>query len=739
MKKSLIIGLLMGMGLLGVMAVNLTENPMVEVGHFQDVVTKLTPVVDVRAYGAVPDDGADDTLALQAVATAVAAGNCVVVFPPGVYKMSWQGTDFQISQGGDDGSTSQTSYLYWMDANNITIRGYGARIEATLDVTDEGSLNMISFYGCDNVTVEGLDLSIEVTGTAEALEGHRATPIRFQHNGSGRGCKNVTVQNNRIHVKYVGDETGAKNNMGGSNNTYGKCIGIVAYGNARPGEPNEAWMENVKILNNWFEDCTARVLWTWYAKNLLVDGNRFENSFSNRPSVRIIQPHHNVQVTNNYFWEDPTSITNNYYAVTLSSDDKDTPGSCSKALISGNIYELAISGAHYVTGWTDVTISNEQFVQQTGITGTPVATVSSMVYDATEEPNATGYVLDGITIRGGGSISSTVPRTMVANCVITDHEQSAPRVGAIDLTGNASGSMVRNCQIVAPENYGVYVSGPNEVTVQGCDINDVAQVGIYFGAGANRGAAIGNTIRGSGSTGVYLINSENATVVGNEFEHCVSYGVRVYTGATGAVVRSNRFSDCGTNIATLADTISQFNYPEHLNTFGAGLAVKNGATSAGYIDLYEKSDVDATAYVRESIAIVDLSNAQIKDLADTPVQLIAAPGSGKWLELCGASLWLDYGTNALTEADSPDDLCIEYDSGTGPAASASIVASGFITATADTGAFAIPVGVSGTAAASIVNKNLALVNTGADYTGNAGNDTVLRVIVRYRVHSGLGL
>jgi len=170
-----------------------------------------------------------------------------------------------------------------------------------------------------------------------------------------------------------------------------------------------------------------------------------------------------------------------------------------------------------------------------------------------------------------------------------------------------------------------------------------------------------------------------------------------------------------------------------------GFSVKNGATSAGYVEIYEDSDVDATAYVRESIAIVDLTNSQIKDLADTPIALVAAPGAGKWLEFCGASFWLDYGSNALTEPSSPDDLCIEYNGGSGPAASATITASGFITATADTGAFAVPVSVAGVAATSVVNKNLALVNTGGDYTGNAGNDTVIRVIVRYRIHSGLGL
>ena len=188
-----------------------------------------------------------------------------------------------------------------------------------------------------------------------------------------------------------------------------------------------------------------------------------------------------------------------------------------------------------------------------------------------------------------------------------------------------------------------------------------------------------------------------------------------------------------------------------LFTAYAGMSVKNGATSAGYQDYYEDSDA-GTNKVRlwgQSLPAdansfhvftkqVDLSNANIKALA-AGVELVAAPGASRWLELVSASFWMDYGSEALAEPSSPDDLVIEYDTGTGPAASATIVASGFITAAADTMAFAVPVSVAGTAASALVNKNLALINTGGDYTGNASNDTVLRVIVNYRIHDSLGL
>lgn len=169
--------------------------------------------------------------------------------------------------------------------------------------------------------------------------------------------------------------------------------------------------------------------------------------------------------------------------------------------------------------------------------------------------------------------------------------------------------------------------------------------------------------------------------------------------------------------------------------------------TAPYLDVYDEDTMTSNAergiptqqsvkaYVdaKVQLSTVNLTNAQIKDLADTPVDLVAAPGAGYVLEFLHATLILNYGSNALTEPSTPDDLVIQYGSGTD--VSASIVASGFITATADTIAVSIPVSVAGTASASISNDELELFNTGGDYTGNAGADTTMTVITAYRIHA----
>ena len=137
------------------------------------------------------------------------------------------------------------------------------------------------------------------------------------------------------------------------------------------------------------------------------------------------------------------------------------------------------------------------------------------------------------------------------------------------------------------------------------------------------------------------------------------------------------------------------------------------------------------------VVSVDLTNAQIKDLADTPVELVAAQGANTLIEFLGAVIILDYGSEVLVE--SADNLVIEYDSGSAAAVSQDIEMTGFIDQSADMITHAIPKVDPIDAAADIVNKNLALFNSAGDFTGNASNDSTMTVITSYRVHTTLGL
>ena len=133
-------------------------------------------------------------------------------------------------------------------------------------------------------------------------------------------------------------------------------------------------------------------------------------------------------------------------------------------------------------------------------------------------------------------------------------------------------------------------------------------------------------------------------------------------------------------------------------------------------------------------ATVNITNAQIKALRAAPKELVAAPGANKFIEFISAWLFLDYGSNVLTESD--DNLAVKFTDGSGAAVSQTVEATGFIDQAADTLTNALPkIDAIVAAAAGAVNKALVLHNTGdGEYGGNAGADTVMKVKITYRIH-----
>lgn len=129
-----------------------------------------------------------------------------------------------------------------------------------------------------------------------------------------------------------------------------------------------------------------------------------------------------------------------------------------------------------------------------------------------------------------------------------------------------------------------------------------------------------------------------------------------------------------------------------------------------------------------------ITNAEIKALRATPKTLVAAVSGGKMIELISALFFLDYGSNVLTE--SADNMEIYYSDGTTAAASATIEATNFIDAAADT-MYHVYGKTLGILAKTVIDgKGLILKNTGdGEYAGNAGADTVIRYKCVYRIHS----
>ena len=129
------------------------------------------------------------------------------------------------------------------------------------------------------------------------------------------------------------------------------------------------------------------------------------------------------------------------------------------------------------------------------------------------------------------------------------------------------------------------------------------------------------------------------------------------------------------------------------------------------------------------VASVSLTNAEIKDLAANPKELVAAPGAGKVIEFLGANLFHDYGSEALT-----GDHAMTIGLNDGAVAVAATIAHGDFAHKAADHVYSVKAAVAfNDAAANTINKNLALKSADA-YAGNASADTVWTVNVSYRIH-----
>lgn len=155
-----------------------------------------------------------------------------------------------------------------------------------------------------------------------------------------------------------------------------------------------------------------------------------------------------------------------------------------------------------------------------------------------------------------------------------------------------------------------------------------------------------------------------------------------------------------------------------------GVYINKGSSTSS---LFDKIDDEAEL----KVVTVSLTNAEMLALRATPKTLVAAPGSGYFLEFVSAVMLFDY-AGAYTE--STDNMQIKIGDASGAAVSETIEATGFVDASAD---IMLPVRPAASALitkANGENKALVLHNTGDGEYGGGNAANAVRVKVAYRRH-----
>lgn len=151
-----------------------------------------------------------------------------------------------------------------------------------------------------------------------------------------------------------------------------------------------------------------------------------------------------------------------------------------------------------------------------------------------------------------------------------------------------------------------------------------------------------------------------------------------------------------------------------------------GALRKGSRDV---SLAEVETYITQK-ATVTLTIAQIKALFTTAIEIVAAPGAGKYIQFLGCIIEYDYA--AVYTITSVTDFQVKYTDKTGAAVSVTRAVTGIFDQTADVIYLMQP--LSATALIPVANAKLVMSLAGADPTGTG---SPVHVTTMYRVFDSM--
>lgn len=133
------------------------------------------------------------------------------------------------------------------------------------------------------------------------------------------------------------------------------------------------------------------------------------------------------------------------------------------------------------------------------------------------------------------------------------------------------------------------------------------------------------------------------------------------------------------------------------------------------------------------VAVIEIPTSEILTLHTTPVELVEAPGDGKWIDFVSAKITAVCDTTALNDASAQGDLQVVNASGQ---VWGTCQADGLVDVTAGNSASkSLNADGSGTQNRDCQNEGIELKNSAGAFTDPGSADTVLEVEVIYRVRT----
>jgi len=287
--------------------------------------------------------------------------------------------------------------------------------------------------------------------------------------------------------------------------------------------------------------------------------------------------------------------------------------------------------------------------------------------------------------------------------------------GALAISNDASATTVT-----------IATGGAVKTTTLG-STNSTSATTVQSGSGALAVTSTNGTLTINSGTGVLaLSNDASATTVNlgtGAAAKTVTLGSTNTTSTTNLQAGSGgikipAFAE-GALVTSSAGVISTVT-----GTAGYVLTANTAGTAPSFQQLGGASGVQTVQRV--------LTNTEIKNLVATPITIISAPGSGKFIRIINGIGKLNYGGNNAFTNPSNSNLQLQYEGGIIQAVN-NILANTQVTATSNQIESNNPSIVS-QAASAVENQGIKAANTGAsDFAGNAANDNTITVFITYQV------